>query len=378
MDKELKETEKLLSLQCMKDTTTGAKIFSEVFNAFDEFGLDLSTLCGIATHGAQAMSGTGIGFVGLLKSALKEKIDATIFHCIIHQQNLCAKSLKSKHVMGPVINAVNFIRARGLNHRQLQKFLEDLDPEHQDLAYFSEVRWLSKDSMMQRFYELQKEAVLFLKSKGRPMAEMKDESWECDLAFLIDTTTCMNELSTELQRKARYASEMYGHIKGFINKLRLWHAHIQNANLAHFPTLKELRMLPEKKTEFADQLQQLLKNFRLALKDFKTHKHLFETFSSPFHTDIEKAPMDIHIELIDLQERTDLKTKAAFTESPYLRMCVKKYGYAHKNLLMRIKFLLSLVYFILPFKPLLPKVRIYAYAYKKRISVNTDMRIYAG
>ena len=88
MDKKLKKTEELLSLQCMKDTTTGAKMFSEVFNAFDEFGLDRSTLCRIATDGAQAMSGTGIGFVGLLKSALKEKIDITIFHCIIHQQNL--------------------------------------------------------------------------------------------------------------------------------------------------------------------------------------------------------------------------------------------------------------------------------------------------
>ena len=30
VDKELKETEELLSLQCMKDITTGAKIFSEV------------------------------------------------------------------------------------------------------------------------------------------------------------------------------------------------------------------------------------------------------------------------------------------------------------------------------------------------------------
>ena len=73
VDKELNETEELLSLQCMKDTTTGANIFSEVLNAFDKFGLDLSTLCGIATGGAQAMSGTGTGFVGLLKSALKEK-----------------------------------------------------------------------------------------------------------------------------------------------------------------------------------------------------------------------------------------------------------------------------------------------------------------
>ena len=312
VDKKLMETKELLSLQCMKDTTTGAKIFSKVLNAVDEFGLDLSTLCGIATDGAQAMSGTSIGFVGLLKSALKEKNiidDITIFHCIIHQQNLCAKFLKFKHVMGPVIKAVNFIRARRLNHRQFQKFLDDLDTEHQDLAYFSEVRWLSKGSMLRRFYELRKEVVLFLKSKERPMAEMEDESWVCDLAFLVDITIRMNELNTKLQRKAQYASEMYGHIKGFINKLRLWHAHIQNSNLSHFPTLKEMGMLPEKKTEFADQLQNLLNDFSTRIKDFKSHEHLFEIFSSPFHTDIEKAHMDIQMELINLHERTDLKAK---------------------------------------------------------------------
>ena len=88
VDKELDETEELLSLQSMKDTTTGADIFSEVLNAFDKFGLDLSTSCGIATHGARSMSGIGIGFVGLLKTALREKNISdvvAIFHCIIHQ-----------------------------------------------------------------------------------------------------------------------------------------------------------------------------------------------------------------------------------------------------------------------------------------------------
>ena len=75
----------------------------------------------MATDGSRAMSGTGIGFVGLLKSALKEKNiseNIAIFNCIIHQQNLCAKFLKFKHVMGPVIKAVNVIQARGLNNRQ--------------------------------------------------------------------------------------------------------------------------------------------------------------------------------------------------------------------------------------------------------------------
>ena len=163
--------------------------------------------------------------------------------------------------MGPVIKAVNFIQARGLNHRQFQKFIDDLNTEHPDLAYFSEVRWLSKASMLRQFYELRKEVALFLKNKGRPMAEIKDESWLCDLAFLVDIATRINELNTRLQREAQYASEMYGHIKGFMNKLRLWHAYIQNATLSHFPTLKEMGMRPEKKTKFPDQLEKLFNEF---------------------------------------------------------------------------------------------------------------------
>ena len=54
VDKELNETKELLLLQCMKDTTTQLVLscFSEVFNTFDKFGLDLSILCRIATDGA--------------------------------------------------------------------------------------------------------------------------------------------------------------------------------------------------------------------------------------------------------------------------------------------------------------------------------------
>ena len=68
-------------------------------------------------------------------------------------------------------------------------------------------------------------------------------------------------------------------------------------------------MRPEKKTEFADQLEKLFNKFSAHFKDLKSHEHLFEIFSSPFHTDIDKVPTDIQMELIDLQERTDMKAK---------------------------------------------------------------------
>ena len=314
VDIELNATEELLSMQPIKDTTTGADIYSEVQNAFEKFGMDLSTLCGIATDGARAMSGTGIGLVGLLKSALREKElsdNIAVFHCIIHQQNLCAKTLNYKHVIGPVTKAVNFIRARGLNHRQFQKFLDDLNSAHQDLLYFTDVRWLSKGRMLKRFYDLREEVVQFLKKKGQPMYEMEDESWMCDLAFFVDVATHLNDLNTKLQRNGQFASEMYGHIKAFQYKLRLWQSQMQEGDLSHFQTLslRNSGICRDKKTKYADQLQNLTNKFSARFKDFGSREHLFEIFSSPFHTDVTKAPADIQMELIDLQANTDLKAK---------------------------------------------------------------------
>ena len=57
-------------------------------------------------------------------------------HCIIHQQNLCAKSIKFHNLMPTVISSINFIKARALNHRQFEVCLSDLEADHQDLTFF--------------------------------------------------------------------------------------------------------------------------------------------------------------------------------------------------------------------------------------------------
>ena len=150
---------------------------------------------------------------------------------------------------------------------------------------------LSKGSMLRRFYALRKEVAVFLKNKRRPIAEIKEESWLCDSAFLVDIATRMNELNKRLQRKAQYSNEMYGNIKNFMNKFRLWHAHIQNANLSHLPTLKGMGMLPEKKIELADQIEKLFNEFSARFKDFKSHEHLFEMFFHHFTQTLTKLPL---------------------------------------------------------------------------------------
>ena len=312
VDIDLNETEEFLALQSMKDTTTGGDIFAEVCDAIERFGLDWSKLCGMASDGAPAMSGLGVGLVGRVKAELREKglnDDIVVFHCIIHQENLCAKTLKFTHVIGPVSQAVNFIRARGFNHRQFQKFLDDLNTSHQDLVYFCEVRWLSKGRMLRRFYDLREEVSLFLTRKGRPMEELNDRQWLCDLAFIVDITTHLNELNVRLQKRGQYANELYGHVKAFQNKLRLWKRQIEQEDLSHFTTLREIGLYPGKGEEFGQQLQKLLDEFLSRFQDFKSHELSFEIFSGPFHTDVDKAPTALQMELIELQERADLKAK---------------------------------------------------------------------
>jgi len=71
------------------------------------------------------------------KEGLKRLIeDATIttsisrlmkYHCIRHQENLCAKALKLDNVMQIIIKAVNFMKSEGLNHHQFQEFIKSMD-----------------------------------------------------------------------------------------------------------------------------------------------------------------------------------------------------------------------------------------------------------
>ena len=59
-------------------------------------------------------------------------------------------------------------------------------------------------------------------------------------------------------------------------------------------------MRPEKKTKFANQLEKLFNEFSARFKNFTSHEHLFEIFSLPFHTDIDKVSTDMQMELINL------------------------------------------------------------------------------
>ena len=91
----------------------------------------------VVIDGARAMTGQGIGLAGILKN---HGVNCPVFHCIIHQEAVCAKSLQMADVMITVTNIVNIIRGgnKAQRHKKFIQFLKDLD-----VLLFSKIRWLS-------------------------------------------------------------------------------------------------------------------------------------------------------------------------------------------------------------------------------------------
>ena len=201
LDTDFNITGDLLELCSMKGTTTGEQLFAELKNSLLKYNLTFSKLIGLTTDGAPCMLGKRKGVVALAVrelSILGLESDLIVSHCIIHQENLCAKRLRMNNVMYVVVNTVNFIRSRALNHRQFKEFLIEIDAEYGDVTYYSEVRWLSRGNCLKRFYNLLYEIQLFVEMKDHHVPELQNESWQMDLAFLVDITTHLNELNTKL------------------------------------------------------------------------------------------------------------------------------------------------------------------------------------
>ena len=163
-------TEELMSMESMKDTTTGGNIFKCVENAFRTMELPWQKMVSVTTDGCSLLTRKNIGLPKRLNDRVAE-VDCTrqliLLHCIIHQKVVCKKVIDMKHVVDPVVKIVNFIRARGLNHRQFITLLEDCDSDHSGVPYHTTVRWLSVGKVLGRIWDLETEILPFLEMKGK-------------------------------------------------------------------------------------------------------------------------------------------------------------------------------------------------------------------
>lgn len=294
--------EEFLDLVPMKGTTTGEDIFNAVFENIASNGLKWENLVAITTDGARAMQGANKGFVGRLKTKLKDIVEFEVLHCLIHQEVLCAKSANMKTVMDRVIKVTNYIRANALHHRQFKAFLQSIEEEHYDIPYHCDVRWLSRGKVLQRFFELLTPIIHFLKEKQQSTDDMESPRFVQDLSFLSDIVGHLNDLNVRLQGKQSLVTEMWELICAFKMKLRFWCECLNNGDVRHFPTLEGINMKGERPLqEYSDILQHLQEEFNRRFKDVEKLHH-FSVFETPLSIDIHTiSDAGIQMELIDLK-----------------------------------------------------------------------------
>jgi hypothetical protein len=112
------------------------------------------------------VTGSIKGFVTLGK----EKSNAvTTTHCFLHREVLVSKTTGEdlKQVLDVAVSIVNFVRHRPLKSRIFAKLCESMQKDHVTLLQQAEVRWLSKEKVLSRVFELREVLQLFFKNSNK-------------------------------------------------------------------------------------------------------------------------------------------------------------------------------------------------------------------
>ncbi len=231
--------EELINIVTLPERTTGADICEAVINELYNRQVKVSKVVSVTTDGAPSMIGKEAGFVNRFKIHVGHPLIG--FHCIIHQEALCAKSgLKElEDVMETVTKVVNFISARALKKRQFQILLDEVHSVYNGLLMYNHVRWLSRGSVLIRFVECFEEIHLFLTDKKFDCKDLSDSAWIYKLMFFADFCSHLNILNVKLQGSGKTLDVMFDNIKAFEIKLSVFKCDVDSQHFKYFPNLKK-------------------------------------------------------------------------------------------------------------------------------------------
>ena len=320
--------EELVKMCSLNEGTKGSNIYAALEFVIHCYGGFEKCSC-IVTDGAKAMTGHNKGLVGLLK---KNGVDCITLHCIIHQEALCGKMLRMSDVMKTVVDIINLVRGgnKAHRHRRFITFLEELNAEFSDLPLYTNVRLLSAGKVLQHFFGLRKEILLFLQTEQLGETQMYqtqlcDKNFLCNLAFLTDMTMHLNVLNLNLQGRNQTISHLVGHIEAFQRKLRLFAICLKNNELSHFDSLHAL-VVDDYEVEcsrFVEDIQSLSCEFENRFKDFDRLKPNLHFYNNPMDVNVETQLPELQLELCELQCNQFLLSRKNETQECFWKLVSK-------------------------------------------------------
>ena len=170
-------------------------------------------------------SASNAWFAFRLQKLVKDKSpEVTGVHCVIHRQKLACKTMPPQlfEMMSTIIKIVNFIKSSALNTWIFRELCEDTTASHQNLLFYTQVRWLSEGNVLKRVQILLPEIKVFLdqNAKYEFLALISDEKSEVLLSYLVYIFDRINSLNLSLQGKNEYIFDLNDKLKAFQTKLQ--------------------------------------------------------------------------------------------------------------------------------------------------------------
>ncbi|XP_026578977.1 general transcription factor II-I repeat domain-containing protein 2-like [Pseudonaja textilis] len=321
--------EELVKLVSLSEGTQGIDIYNAVMEAFLSQDIRPEKVVSISSDGSPSMVGATSGFTQFFVKEIKHQV--VQFHCIIHQEALCAResSKKFDDVLKDVTKMVNYIMARALNFEQFKALLEEVQAQYNCLLMYSNVRWLSRGRVLERFVACLDEIRLFMNDKGQKYPQLTDMAWLTNLMFFTDFTAHFNVLYKQLQGVGKTAEMTFCDIKTFERKLQVFERDLKSGQLKYFPNLK---MHLENASTFADNPtshQKIYKefssivaaakvNFNNRFLQFRKMETTLYFLTSPDKAKFEELDLsclrwldleNLEMELLEFQENSMWKNK---------------------------------------------------------------------
>ncbi|KAK1345167.1 hypothetical protein QTO34_013877 [Cnephaeus nilssonii] len=229
--------EELIKLVSVSTSKSGSEICKVVIQTFRDLSIDISKVVSVTTDGAPNM----VGKKSDLSNCLQKLLDIRL--CLFIVLSIRRLYVPSKagftdlnDLMSVVTKIVNLIAARPLHKREFSALLLEVDSTYSGLLMYYNVRWLSRGKVLERFVECFEEIKVFLDNKDLGnFPQLNDDKWVNTLMFFTDLSVHINELNLKLQGFGKSIDIMFGYIKAFESKVKIFKQDVETKTYKYFP-----------------------------------------------------------------------------------------------------------------------------------------------
>lgn len=204
-----------------------------------------------------------------------------------------------------VINAVNKIRSNSLNFRLFAQLCEENDEHFHRLLLHTEVRCLSKDLCLTRFFLLFDTVLEFLDTKDSILKKYLIKRKQ-DIAYLTDLFAKFNEVNLQLEGDKLNLIKSKSIIAAFIVKINLMKQNIGRCEYSQFPNLSHTNYQDNDISVYVQHLNAIHADFKIKFEDILT-MDIPQWIINPYG-DIEESDVKLQ-ELIERSTNEELKVQ---------------------------------------------------------------------